>query len=54
MPTEQVQWVLTLGPEIDVDTEVFRPMIIKEVMSSYFDPAPLDKEATDIPPNVFV
>jgi hypothetical protein len=43
----------TLGPEIQGDAENFRPLIVKEVISSRFNPLPLAKEATDIPAGVF-
>lgn len=43
----------TLGPEIKLESEDFRPLIIDEVINSRFDPSPLSNEANDIPPHVF-
>lgn len=43
----------TLGQEISVEAETFRPLIINKVLASYFDPTPLAEEITDIPPSVF-
>lgn len=42
-----------LGSEIEGDAENFRPLIVKEIMSSRFNPLPLENRATDIPPNIF-
>jgi len=42
-----------LGPEVKVEAETFRPLIVQEVVSSRFDPSPLVAEITDIPPNVY-
>ena len=42
-----------LGPEIQNDAEILRPLIVKQVIASRFDPSPLAAEATDIPTGVF-
>ncbi|AMS43381.1 type I restriction enzyme HsdR N-terminal domain-containing protein [Aminobacter aminovorans] len=42
-----------LGPEIQVEAETFRPLVVQEVISSRFNPTPLANEASDIPAHVF-
>jgi hypothetical protein len=42
-----------LGDPIKVQHETFVPLIIQEVLVSRFNPTPITKEATDIPPHVF-
>ena len=42
-----------LGDPIKVQHETFVPLIVQEVLASRFNPAPIAKEATDIPPHVF-
>lgn len=43
----------TLGPEINADGEIFRPLVIQEILASRFIPSPLAVEVTDIPTNIF-
>ena len=42
-----------LGDETQGQTETFVPLIIDKVLAARFNPAPLAKEATDIPDQVF-
>ena len=43
----------TLGSEVQLEAESFRPLIVEEIVSSRFDPSPWVNEATDIPDHVF-
>ena len=42
-----------LGPEIDGQSEKFRPLIIENVIAARFNPLPLENDAADIPGHIF-